>query len=144
MQNTKTPFFINCAAVAVNTVINLPMYWWLGVKGLAAGHAFAYTVGAIIQGRVLSQRIGGLDGARIAASASRIASAGLAMGLVTWGGAELSDALLGDGAAAQLIGLAIPLTLGALSYLAFAQLFGVEELALVKSLVTRRDRSADV
>lgn len=144
MQNTKTPFLINCAAVAVNTAINLPMYWWLGVKGLAAGHAIAYTMGAVIQARVLARRIGGLDSARIRASAIRIGAAGAAMGVVTWMAAELCDSFLGSGTLAQLAGLVLVVTAGVVSYLGFAHLFGVEELALVKSLVGRRKPPADV
>lgn len=143
MQDTKTPFLINCAAVAVNTLINLPLYQWLGVKGLAAGHAAAYTLGTILQARVLSRRIGGLDGRKVSKAALRICASGMAMGVVTWGVAEIcDDVVTGTGALAQLVAVAIPVVAGAASYLGFAAIFKVEELGLVKGLFSRAS-SAD-
>ena len=88
-QDTKTPFLINCGAVVLNMAVNIPMFAWLGVKGLAAGHALAYFFGVTVQSRVLSRRIGGLDGKRITRSASRIGIAAAGMGLVVWGAMEL-------------------------------------------------------
>lgn len=143
MQDTKTPFLINCVAVGVNTAINLPLYQWFGVKGLAAGHATAYTVGAVLQARVLTRRIGGLDGRRVTAAALRIGLAGAAMGGVTWLAAGLSDDLVaGKGAVAQIVALGIPVVAGAASYLLFATIFKVQELSLVRGLFSRR-ASAD-
>jgi putative peptidoglycan lipid II flippase len=139
MQDTRTPFWINCAAVAVNTAINLPMYQWFGVKGLAAGHAIAYTFGAIVQARVLSKRINGLDARRISATAMRIGVAGVGMGVITWLTAHLFDDLIGStGTGAQLIGLGGPVVAGVVSYLGLATLLRVDELALVRGLATRR------
>jgi len=139
MQDTKTPFLINCGAVAVNTAINVPMYLWLEVKGLAAGHAIAYTFGMILQGRVVARRIGGLDRARVVDSALRVGAAGIGMGLLTWlastGMARLTPGL---DTASQVVGLVVPLVVGLASYVGLAHLFRVEELALVRSLVARR------
>ena len=144
MQNTKTPFLINCVAVAINTAINLPMFWKFGVKGLAAGHAIAYTVGALIQMRMLARRIGGLDRARMASSALRIGAAGAAMGGVTWMAAEVCDQVVGSTTLDHVIGLVIPVVAGLCSYLGFAHLFRVEELGLVKNLRGGRKPSAGV
>ncbi|MEA2517023.1 MAG: putative peptidoglycan lipid flippase [Actinomycetota bacterium] len=139
LQDTKTPFQINCAAVAVNIAVNLPMYAWLGVKGLAAGHAIAYTFGAIVQGRILSRRIGGMDVRGISSSAMRIVTAGIAMGITTWLTSELTSRVWpGDATLAQVLGLVIPVVAGGVSYLGFASLFGVKELAMVKAMIARR------
>lgn len=139
MQDTKTPFLINCCAVAVNTAVNIPMYWWLGVKGLAAGHALAYTFGTILQARTVAKRIGGLDGHRTIRSAVRIAAAGTGMGVVTWLAAEGMEAWVpAVDTASQLVGLIVPVVVGVVSYLGLAHLFRVEELALVRGLVGRR------
>ena len=140
MQDTKTPFLINCAAVAVNTAINLPMYAWLGVKGLAAGHAIAYTFGAVIQARVLARKIGGLDAARVRRSAVRIGVAAAAMGVITWVITEALETTLLDSSsfAVQAAGLAIPVLIGGSSFLLIAHFLHVEELAHVKGLLKRR------
>jgi putative peptidoglycan lipid II flippase len=141
MQDTKTPFIINCGAVALNTAINIPMFAWLGVRGLAAGHAIAYAFGVSVQGRALSQRIAGLDGRRIMSSAVRITAAGLLMGLLVWGTFVLVDNAVGhEGLLQQAIGVFVPVAVGAVSYVGLSLLFRVEELQHVSGLVLRRLR----
>lgn len=139
LQDTKTPFAINCAAVALNTAINIPMFGWFGVKGLAAGHAIAYTFGTILQGRTLSRRIGGIDGHRIARSMARISLAAAGMGGLVWLTSKGVQAAVGRlSLVAQVAGLAIPITVGVVAYLGIAQLLRVEELSFVRGLLQRR------
>ena len=143
MQDTKTPFLINCGAVALNTAVNVPMFEWLGVKGLAAGHAIAYVFAVTLQARVLSRRIGGLDGARVTHSALRIAVAAAAMGLLVWlsleGVLRLVDE---DSFAGQAAAVFLPVTVGAVAYLGLAHALKVPELDYVRGLVRRRGRGA--
>ncbi len=139
MQDAKTPFLINCWAVALNTAVNIPMFAWLGVKGLAAGHALAYVFGVALQGRSLSKRIGGLGGARLLDSALRIGAAGALMGLVVWGASiPLRDSLLGEAFLRQTLALGGLVVGGGAAYLFFAHLFKVQELALVRGLFSGR------
>lgn len=141
MQDTKTPFLINCGAVALNTAVNIPMFAWLGVRGLAAGHAIAYVFAVTVQARSLSRRIGGIDGRRIANSAARIAVAALVMGVLVWityaGVTRIVDEtnLLG-----QALVVAIPVGVGLVSYLGLAQALHVDELDYVRGLLGRRLR----
>lgn len=139
LQDTKTPFLINCAAVGLNTAVNIPMFQWLGVKGLAAGHAVAYTFGAFLQARTLSSRIGGIDGRRVARSALRIGAAAGTMGVLVWGlDRGLRVAFEPSGALEQTLVLALPVGAGVAAYLGFAHLLKVPELELVKGLLARR------
>jgi putative peptidoglycan lipid II flippase len=141
LQDTKTPFQINCLAVTLNTLVNVPMFMWLGVKGLAAGHALAYIFGATLQGRALSRRIGGIDGRRIADSGVRIAAAAAGMGVVVWALSEvLSRALDGASALEQAVVVLVPVGVGAGVYLILANLVRVEELAFVRGLLGGRLR----
>ena len=139
LQDTRTPFLINCVAVGVNTAINIPMFAWLGVKGLAAGHATAYSLGVVLQARSLIKRTGGLDGNRVLRSSARIAAAGAGMGVVVW---LLHDGLLrvveSQATAAQLLTLGVPVVVGLGTYLWLARLLRVEELSFVRSLISRR------
>lgn len=138
-QDTKTPFLINCWAVLLNTAINVPMFAWLEVKGLAAGHALAYVFGVTLQSRSLSKRIGGLDGKRIVHSGLRIGGAALGMGLAVWlGSIAAEDWLLRGTFLQQTISLAGLVIAGGLSYLGLAKLLRVEELGLVSGLLGRR------
>jgi putative peptidoglycan lipid II flippase len=141
LQDTKTPFLINCGAVAVNTAINIPMFAWLGVKGLAAGHALAYLFGSSVQGRVLSRRIAGLDGKTIVTSTSRIAAASLIMGVLVWASFALIDDAIGRaGLLQQAIAVLVPVGVGVASYVGLAYVFRVPELRYVTGLFLRRVR----
>ena len=139
LQDTKTPFLINCGAVALNTAVNVPMFAWLGVRGLAAGHAIAYVFAVTLQARILSKRIGGLDGRRLVDSAARITAAALGMGLIVWGVFELSARLFDESnLLGQAIVVALPVTAGVATYLGLATAFKVPELDYVRSLVGNR------
>lgn len=139
MQNGRTPFLINCAVIGLNISINIPMYGWLGVKGLAAGHAVAYTVGVVLLLRALSGRIGDLGISGLIAGALRIGLATLLMSAVVWGVAEGAEALLGDGGTlSSVVTVAAATVAGVLTYLVAAAALKVEEMSFVKNLVGRR------
>jgi putative peptidoglycan lipid II flippase len=143
LQNTKTPFLINCAAVGLNTAVNLAVYGRFGVEGLAAGHAAAYTFGAFLQARALSKRIGGLDGRVIARSVGRIAIAAAGMGLLVWLTSRALEGVLEPTFVGQSVGLLVPVAVGVVSYLVLARLLRVPELDYAKGLLTRRSAKGD-
>ncbi len=139
LHDTKTPFLINVAAVVLNTAVNLPMYALLGVRGLAAGHAIAYTFGVLVQGRALSRRIGGIDEARIAQSVARIGGAALGMGLAVWGAYGATTALIEPTSfASELVIVMVPVVIGGISYLGLCLWLKVEELDYARSIAGRR------
>jgi putative peptidoglycan lipid II flippase len=139
LQDTKTPFLINCGAVVLNIAVNIAMWRLLKVKGLAAGHAIAYVFGVTLQARVLSRRIGGLDGRRIVASVTRVVIAAAGMGIVVWGASALMAAVLDpDAFVPQAVVLGTSVLIGVVTFLALAHMVGVEELAYARSLLGRR------
>lgn len=138
LQNTKTPFLINCASVGLNTIVNLAVYGRFGVEGLAAGHALAYTFGAFLQARSLSKRIGGLGGGAIARAVGRIAIAAGGMGLLVWLSSRALDGVLEPTFVGQTVGLLVPVLIGVMSYLILARLLRVPELDYAKGLLARR------
>ncbi len=141
LQDTRTPFLINCVAVAVNIAINIPLFFALGVSGLAAGHATAYTVGLALQVIALRRKIGPLGGAAIARSAVRIGGAGAVMAVVVAATIRVTDAIVVTGSAVgQLVALLVAVIVGAIGYLLAARALGVTELAMARGIVTRRVR----
>jgi putative peptidoglycan lipid II flippase len=139
LQDAKTPFVVNCVVVVLNIAVNVPMFAWLGVEGLAAGQGIAYTVGTLLLARLMMRRLGGIDGRRIAASALRTAAASALMAAVVWGLARAFDSVMtGDVLLAQLGALSATVAAGAATYLGAARLLRVEELDYVRSLVRRR------
>jgi len=71
-HDTFTPFWLNCIENTVNIALAFPLYAWLGIPGLALAFALAYGVGAVVTLAVLRARLGGIDGAQIASSITRI------------------------------------------------------------------------
>lgn len=141
LQDTKTPFLINVAAVTLNIAVNVPMYAWLGVRGLAAGHAIAYTFGVAAQGRALARVIGGLDLGRLVRSGIRIGIAGLGMGILVWLTSQgIERVLISDALAIDVVVVMIPVAVGAISYAFLAWILKVEELGYVRGLLTRNSR----
>jgi putative peptidoglycan lipid II flippase len=139
MQDTRTPFLINCAAVGLNIAINVALFGPLGVEGLAAGHAVAYTFGLFLQLRALRGRIGPLGGRRIMRSIARIAGAGIGMGIAVAGFIRIAEAVVEDPSSGmQLVVIAGAVLVGVVVYLALARMLRVEELQLARGIVTRR------
>lgn len=145
MQDTKTPFLINCATIALNIAVNILLFPILGVRGLAAGHAFSYVFGLALQLRALRRRVGNLDGARIGRSIARITAAAVGMGLavaaVVWVAERSVDELTGT---ALLVAVAIAVLVGIGTYLGLARVLRVEELHLARGIVARRVGGADI
>ena len=121
LGDTRTPTALNAVGVAVNMIVNVPLFSWLGVRGLGYGHAIGYTVGAVILTWALSRKVpGGLRLGHLAGPLTRNVVVAGAMGLCVWGVAAVVPG--GDGA---VVGAAVGA--GAILYLAFSQVAGVEE-----------------
>jgi putative peptidoglycan lipid II flippase len=139
MQDTRTPAMINLFAVALNTVVNLILFRYLKVEGLALGHATAYTAAAVASAVILGHRLGGLEGRRLAPALGRIALAGLATGgtaylVGRWVGQAVGTAGLGG----QVIQVGSAIVAGGLVFLAVAAAFRMQELFLIKQMVLAR------
>jgi putative peptidoglycan lipid II flippase len=131
MPDTRTPLALNAVAVGANVAVDLPLFVLFGVRGLAFGHAIAYTLGTLLLLRALSRRIGGLGLRRIAGSSARTAAAAVGMGVAVW---VLRETVGGHDA----FGVAVAVGTGAMLYLAFSLVMGVEERRTLGLLVGRR------
>jgi putative peptidoglycan lipid II flippase len=138
MQDTKTPFLINCVSVGTNIVIDFPLFFVWGVQGLAFAQTLSYVIGMLLQFRDLRRRIGGVDGRRLLSSGLRITAAAALMGALVWLTYQGLLRLGTTGAFIDLAQVAVPIAVGVISYLGLANLFKVEEIAYVRSLLSRR------
>jgi putative peptidoglycan lipid II flippase len=84
LQDTRTPFKLNCFENALNIALAFPLYYALGVPGLALAFAGAYGGAAVVTLVALRRRIGDLDGRRFASTLSRSLVAGALVAAVTW------------------------------------------------------------
>jgi putative peptidoglycan lipid II flippase len=139
MQDTKTPFWINLAMVALNVGLNFPLFRAMGVSGLALGQVIATTVAVAIQLKIMSGRIGGLEIGSLAQGFGRAAVATAGMGLVVW---AMTAFIAGpdDDASTTIAALEVTaaVIVGGALYLLLARALGVKEVAYLRSIVARR------
>jgi putative peptidoglycan lipid II flippase len=134
-HDTFTPFWINCVENAVNIGLAFPLYAWLGVPGLALAFSLAYFVGAGLALFVLHDRLGGIEGRRIATTVAKVLAAGAAVAGLSWAVGEL----VGWTTTFEAFTAVIVGTLAAgIVYLGLLALLRVEELATLTALVPGR------
>jgi len=141
MQDTRTPALVNIAAVGLNVALDLlfVLALGMGVRGLALGHATAYTFGSIALLALIRRRLGGVDGRRILSGLSQtFLAAGVTAG-VAWvasraiGGWVGTDTL--GGQAAQVLGA---VAAGILAFVAAALMLRVDEVDVVRRQLVAR------
>jgi len=143
LQDTKTPFLVNCAVVVLNTAVNVPMFAWLEVRGLAAGQAIAYSFGVFLLARLLASRVGAFEAGQMRRSIGRIAAAAGGMGLLVWLCYRAIVTLWpGGGIGIEMVAVGVPVAAGVAAYFVLGILFRVQELEYVKSLLGQRLASA--
>ena len=64
MQDTRTPFLLNCIENGINIGFALALYPTFGVQGLALAWSIAYGISAVVSLFWLRRRLGSLEGRR--------------------------------------------------------------------------------
>jgi len=144
LQDSRTPALVNIAANTVNVVADIALFTLLDgrsrVVGLAAGHAIAYTVGAVVLARILSRRIGGLDGFVVVRAMVRVTVASGIGAVAAFGVAQLARGSIGGSPLGSLAAVAAAVVVGGSFYLTCARRMAVGEVSAVTDLVLRRLR----
>ena len=125
MQDTRTPFLLNCLENALNIVGALLLYPAMGIPGLALAFSLAYTIAALVTLGVMSRRLGGLRGRQIGSTFARVLVVGVAMAAVAW---FVSDALGYATPASAILALIVAGTASAAVGIAGLWLLRVREL----------------
>jgi putative peptidoglycan lipid II flippase len=132
LQDTRTPALINLGVNATVVVIDVPLYFalpdHLKVVGLAAGHAGSFVAGLLICSRVLSRRLGGLDGRLVVRTAVRCLAAAVPPGLLAAAAVLLLLHGLGGGFLGSLAGLVVGAGVLGAGYVLLARRMRVSEL----------------
>ena len=85
LHDSRTPVLVSVTTVVVNVGLNLALVRVMGFQGLALGTAISAILNASVLLWILHERLGGLDGRRIASSLLRITAASAVMGIAAWG-----------------------------------------------------------
>jgi putative peptidoglycan lipid II flippase len=89
-HDTRTPFLLNTFENAANIGLAFPLFFWVGIPGLALAFSGAYVLAALVTLGCLRASLGGLDGRRVASTTLRALAAATATALVAWGVAQAS------------------------------------------------------
>ena len=139
MRDARTPVLVSVGSVALNLALNLILVRVMGFRGLALGTAIAALLNGIVLIALLSRRLNGLDGRRIANSALRIVLASAVMGLAVWYISGWLPARLPlAGFWGRFISVFTSIAAGVLVFVAAARVLGVEELDDAFRRVTAR------
>ncbi len=138
MQDTRTPMIINCFVVGVNVTANYFLFKSLGVKGLALGFTVSYLFAMSVDGSVLRARLKRIGGLSIIITFFRVSLASAAMALVIYGSNYLLNGVYAQTSFhVDLLKVALPLLLGATTYIIAANALRVEELKILGSMLSR-------
>ncbi len=142
LQDTRTPTLINLGVNATLVIVDVTLYAVLPtdlkVLGLAAGHACSFGAGLLLCSRVLSRRLGGLDGALVVRTGVRCLAAAVLPGLLAAGAVALLLHELGDGPLGSLAALAVGAAVLGAGYVAAARRLHIAELDEVVGPVLAR------
>jgi putative peptidoglycan lipid II flippase len=145
MHDSKTPMFIGVAVMITNIALSLFSLSTLPaghvVEGVAAAFGIANIVGTVIAWRILSGRMRGLDGHRIASSLIRMHLAAIPGAIFALAITFSVGVILSPGPAFGIITVIVGGSGALLLYVLFAKAFGVSELTeLGSGLRTRLQR----
>jgi putative peptidoglycan lipid II flippase len=141
MQDTRTPALINVFAVGVNAATNFALFPVLGVRGLALGHATAYTFAAVTAGVLLRRRLGGIEGWALFRGLAKILAGATVTVAGAWGVATLVGRSLGvETLGEQIVQVGTSVLAGLIIFLGAALLLRMEELELVRRAISTRLR----
>jgi putative peptidoglycan lipid II flippase len=139
MKDTRTPALISFVNIAIGVGLNVTSSLLLPpsliVPGLAVGYWVPYIIGSLIAWRVLSRRIGGLDGRRVATTIGRLFIAGIPALIFGYAMTLGFDEVLGRGLVTSVLILVVGGGIGMLLYVLFARKVGAGEVSTLIGMV---------
>ena len=143
LRDSRTPVTVSVISVLVNLAINLMLVRVMGYRGLALGTALAamFNAGTLLW--LLRNRLGGLEGRRVAVAFAKIACASVAMGAAAnvsagWLAMHVPPA----GSMWRAIELAAAIAVGLAVLVASARVLRIAEFDEAFGIVMRRLRAA--
>jgi putative peptidoglycan lipid II flippase len=140
LQDVITPLRISLVVIGVNLATNIVLVHLLAQGGLALGTSIAATLNAILLGRALRGRLGGLEGRQILRTARRAVVGVIPMAVVVAGVAYLITGGSVQGGLRPLVAVLAAIALAVVTYFGVEVLLRSEETGILLSVI-RRDRS---
>src|SRR5437868_3210401 len=142
LQDVITPLRISLIVIGVNLATNVVLVHLLAQGGLALGTSIAATLNAILLGRALRGRLGGLEGRAILQTVRRSLIGVIPMALVVAGVIFLVTGGSVQGGFRPLAATLVAVALGASTYLAIQLALKSEEVRVLLSVLRREQLRA--
>src|SRR5437868_12341706 len=142
LQDVITPLRISLVVIGVNLATNIVLVHLLAQGGLALGTSIAATLNAILLGRALRGRLGGLEGRQLLDTARRAVVGVLPMAVVVAGVIFLVTGGSVQGGFRPLAATLVAVALGASTYLAIQLALKSEEVRVLLSVLRREQLRA--
>jgi putative peptidoglycan lipid II flippase len=135
LEDTRTPFLLNCLENAANIVLALWLFDELGIEGLSYAFSAAYAIAAVVTLAVLSRRLGGLQGRGIGSTVARVGVIAAVAGGAAWlTSKQIGWSSAGEAILSSVAGLAVAAAITA----AGLWVARVDEFQEVLGLLARR------
>ena len=139
MGDSRTPATVSVLSIGINLALNIMLVRDMGYRGLALGTAIAAIFNASVLLYLLSRRLDGLDGRRIAVSLGKILVASVLMGAAWYFAAQwLADLLPGKDWYWRAVRVSTAIGAGVLVLMGSARLLAIAEFNDALASVTRR------
>lgn len=142
LEDTRTPFLISLVINAVNVAAALLAYSVLPpalkTVGFGAAYAAAYLVGTPVTAAILRRRIGGIEGARVVRTLTRLCVAAVGAGLVALLLERVTRQVVQDARLASIGGLILAAVVMGPLYLWLTRRLRVQEVTGLLGLVRGR------
>ena len=151
MENTRTPFLLQCIIAAVNAGGALLLVWWvsdpnLHAAVLALSYSLAYLVGVLVSWRFLKRHVPALDGGSIVLHIVRLLLGAVLGGVLAYLAARGIMSALPGSKLGPLLSVVAGLAIIGLVYAGVGKLLQVRELGnltdLLRSRLGRRGKNA--
>jgi putative peptidoglycan lipid II flippase len=139
MQDTRTPFLLNCLENGINIVLAFALYPVMGVEGLALSWSIAYIVATVVALRAMRHRLQRLEGRAILQTFVRVGIATLLLAGIAW----LVATVIGyDTPVRAIAATTAALALGGTVFYLALRAMHVRELTDLTSAIRRRPLAA--
>jgi putative peptidoglycan lipid II flippase len=144
-QDTLTPALVGVLSVGVYLAVALVLIKPMGMLGLVLADSAKHFSHATIMLILTWRRIGNMADQRLGQTAGKaLLASGVMAGLIAVTLNATTRFLGLDGLPGQLLAVAIPATIGALTYLALSSLLRIEEISRIRVMVQQRLRGSNL
>ena len=136
LKDTLTPTIVSAVALAINVLLNIILMFPLKLGGLALATSISGIASFLILFYLLDKKIGGMEKRKFSLFAAKVVLASIGMALVCWWALRATPQVESH-IAMRILNLVLPISCGAIAYIALSLLLGIEQAKSLLRLVKK-------